>query len=277
MKMILRSCFAGLFGFLWFFATPTFAGDRSHQRIVLHGGGVFQPEVIKQFVDWAGGNQARILVITWAHEDSEGAFNRFRAAAEPLHPQTLENAPSRADIADKRSEFMTQLSRATGIFMTGGNQNELHAIITRENLANELLQRFSDGIVFGGSSAGTAIASERMFDGRYDPNSIDPKSVGIVAGLGLLAKEILVDQHFIQRGPRHNRMIAALFSGKQTLGIGIDAHTALAIEDMQTMHCLGESVVVIYDRPDPNKPISYDLLRPGETYDMVRREKIPSK
>jgi hypothetical protein len=41
-------------------------------RLVIVGGGERPPEAVARFVQWSGGVQARLLVITWASAEPKG-------------------------------------------------------------------------------------------------------------------------------------------------------------------------------------------------------------
>ena len=69
----------------------------------------------------------------------------------PLH------AMSRA--AGERRAYAASSSDATGIFLTGGNQLRLSSTIGGTLLAETVLERFRDGAVVAGTSAGASAMS----------------------------------------------------------------------------------------------------------------------
>jgi len=85
--------------------------------------------ILREFVAASGGREARIAVIPTASSlgdeivDVYDALFRAEGAAEVI----MVRPESRAEAADP--ERYEQLEKATGIFMTGGNQLKLSAII----------------------------------------------------------------------------------------------------------------------------------------------------
>jgi cyanophycinase len=69
--------------------------------------------------------------------------------------------------------------------------------------------------------------------------------VELVAGFGLL-QDIIVDQHFSQRG-RMGRLMAAYAANPGLLGVGLDEDTAVLITQDGTLEVLGSSMVTMVD------------------------------
>jgi cyanophycinase len=204
-------------------------------RLLLIGGGTRPPEAMSTFVQAAGGEKAKILICSWASKNADAAKNiEIELAAH--HPASIE-------MMDK-TKLKTQLASATGIFFTGGDQNKLMETITLENLKSTLKDAYQNGIVFGGTSAGTAVMSERMIAGD-SPTSGGPTPLAI--GLGLLPSEIIVDQHFIVRN-RLPRLADLVLNQSNTYGIGIDEGTALFILNNRIARVIGPSQVILLSK-----------------------------
>src|SRR4030095_12869932 len=69
-------------------------------------------------------------------------------------------------------------------------------------------------------------------------------------GLGL-AKNMILDQHFSERG-RIRRLLGAVAQNPRLLGIGIDEDTAIVVESDGTFHALGSGAVYVVDGHDLN-------------------------
>ena len=110
--------------------------------------------VLNHFVQLAGGRRARIAVIATASSLGEEILELYRrvftdlGAAEvmALRPATREEAgaPGPAET----------VARATGVFMTGGNQLRLSMVVSGTRLGAALLDAHRRGAVVGGTSAG---------------------------------------------------------------------------------------------------------------------------
>ncbi len=167
------------------------------------GGG--RKEVLQRFLDLAGGNKARIVVIPTASETPEEMSQQYIDVFSELGAKSVEVLDVR-ERQDANSDASIQLLQgATGIFITGGAQSRLVALMAG-TLAMECIRlRNADGIVVAGTSAGASIVASHLMSGGTGlaGNSSSAAArkgmVELVAGFGLL-QDIIVDQHFSQRG-----------------------------------------------------------------------------
>jgi cyanophycinase len=130
-----------------------------------------------------------------------------------------------------------------------------------------LRERYKAGVVFGGTSAGAAIMSERMITGEGDFTVIDSAKVEVRPGLGLLPG-VIIDQHFIKR-QRHNRLFGLVLTHPEERGVGIDEGTAILVEDGRKALVVGSSQVMLVDASDKDSLV-LKLLRAGQTFEVSR-------
>jgi cyanophycinase len=71
------------------------------------------------------------------------------------------------------------------------------------------------------------------------------RMVHISAGLGLI-EDVIVDQHFEQRG-RMGRLLAAVAISPKLLGLGLDEDTAAIVYADRTLEVVGKGSVTIVD------------------------------
>ena len=244
----------------------------AQERLVLIGGGKRPPESIARFVDWAGREKARILIVTWASGVPEESFDGIKKDFAAYKIAAFENAPPAPLDAEERAAFLNQLKAATGIFFTGGDQNRIMDVLQDETLFNALREKYNAGAVFGGTSAGTAAISDPMMTGEADLKIIDGAKVGVRKGLGLLPNAIL-DQHFIVR-QRQNRLFGLILKNPQMLGIGIDEDTALLVENNRRAEVVGASAVMFVDAHRRKGAILIHILKAGESFDLKKRKII---
>lgn len=134
---------------------------------------------------------------------------------------------------------VARLDDVGGIWFTGGDQARITATLLRADGSESAMlaairNRFAQGAVIGGTSAGAAVMSDPMIV-EGDPLSLLPgagahrETLVTGTGLGFFAGG-LVDQHFGERA-RLIRLVAALraFPPERRLGFGIDEDTALVI------------------------------------------------
>lgn len=245
------------------FVSQSFA----QEHLVIVGGGERPTAAMSKFVEWAGKENAHILIIPWATAEPEESFKSFKETFEPFHPKEIELAPIAPLTNETKSAFLNQLKNATGVFFTGGDQVKVMDVLKDETLLQALKKRYKDGIVFGGTSAGTAIMSDKMITGEGDFTIIDGKKVETVKGLGLLPDNVIVDQHFIKR-QRQNRLFGLILQNPSKFGVGIDEGTALVILDNRYGEVVGTSQVMVVNSSKKNGALNIFLLKPGEWLDL---------
>jgi cyanophycinase len=193
-----------------------------------------------------GGDQARIIVCGTPSEevaDRERAYGQaFRkfGAAEVMEP----------DITDRhdgtQKELLEMVERATGIFYTGGDQLRLTAIVAGTPFGNAVAERiFNDGLIAGGTSAGSAAMTSTMFISGASKGTVRRADVALAPGLGYW-RDCVVDTHFAQRG-RVSRMLVVFAHNPQILGVGIDEDTAIEVEPGVGFRVFGNVAVFVFD------------------------------
>ena len=243
----------------------------AEERLVLLGGGPRPPEALSRFAEWAGGRKARILVIAWASSDPAESFDSLRDDFAPYRPDRMDLAPSPPLGPGARADLSRQIERATGVFFSGGDQARIMDVLRDGPLLESLRARYAAGIVFGGTSAGTACMSSLMITGDGDFTVIDADSVGVRAGLGLLPNVIL-DQHFIKR-QRQNRLFGLILRHPARLGLGIDEGSALVVRENRHAEVMGRTPVMVVDGREEHGSLVVSLLQPGDRYDIKKRKR----
>lgn len=226
-------------------------------------------EAAKRFVQWAGGEKARILVVAWSSEDPQGCL---ADAKRDFYPATVEMAePNPASPA-----FAAQLARASGVWFSGGDQaRHMNALTSNGGAPLEAVRRrHREGIAFGGTSAGTAVMSRIMITGNGDFSVIDANKVETSEGLGLL-DGVIVDQHFIKRA-RENRLFGLMLKYRDQMGLGVDENTAAVIEDGRVEVFGTGAVMIVHPQAGAEEALSLELVRPGQAYDLKSKTRIKS-
>jgi cyanophycinase len=246
------------------FAASVSAGE----RLVLIGGGDKPRPALARFASWAGGAEARILVILWSTSVPQESFDWLRGELAPFTPGAVEAAPLAPLDAKARQAFLDQLARATGIFFSGGDQVRAMDVLQDRPLLEKVRARHRAGVVFGGTSAGTALMSKIMITGNGDFTTIDAAKVETREGLGLIPG-VIVDQHFLERR-RENRLFALVLAHPEELGVGIDEDAALLVEDGRHAEVVGGPVMIVDGRERAGSLV-LTLLQPGARYDLQER------
>jgi cyanophycinase len=222
---------------------------QSHGHLVIVGGGEDKQHdmaILKRFVELSGGPAAKIVVITAASAVTDHMWETYeRAFADLGVTRHLHlHLDSRHDAND--DDHIRDLRDADGIFMTGGDQKRLLALIggTKLDAAMHAALKLR-GACIGGTSAGASAMSGHMLaQGRAELHP-EKGSVSLGAGLGFLHK-VVIDQHFSER-QRLSRLLSVVAQNPYLQGIGIDEDTALVVERGVGIEVLGEGAVTIVD------------------------------
>lgn len=200
--------------------------------------------ILREFVRRAGGLQARIVVMTVATGLPGEVGDNYTSVFKRLGVDDVRvvDTATREDADD--SAAIESINQATGVFFTGGNQARITEMIKGSQIDATLHQRFTEGLVIAGTSAGAAMMPDMMIiegDSETNPRM---EVVSMGPGMGFLPG-IVIDQHFAQRG-RLGRLLSALSQQPAVLGFGIDENTAIAING-KDIEVIGESAVTVVD------------------------------
>jgi cyanophycinase len=188
----------------------------------------------------------KIVVCTVASSEPNGMWEEyeraFRAIGVP-HVFHLE-IESREDASTPRA--MRILQGASGVFFTGGDQLKITSQIGDTPLYSRVQEIFEQGGVIAGSSAGASAMSETMMvTGPADASYRIKSALLMAPGLGL-ALDMLIDQHFSERG-RMARLIGAVSQNPRVLGVGIDEDTAIIVRRQRDFTVIGEGAAYVVD------------------------------
>ncbi len=236
---------------------------KSGGSLVISGGGRLPDEVRDRFLELAGGQGARIVLIPTARslayddadpeQDLEPWSSRGVASVRLLHTR------SRATANDP--SFAEPLADATGVWIGGGSQTRLSEAYADTEVERQLKALLDRGGVIGGSSAGAAIMTRVMIaSGRTDP--VEGRGFDFLPGA-------VVDQHFLKRN-RIKRLTKLLERHPDLIGFGIDEETALVVGVRdQRISVVGDSYVVACLPASKDRPARYQVLKEGDQTDLA--------
>ena len=251
--------------------------DSDQKHLILFGGGTKPPAALARFVEWGGGKRAQILVINWATASPDAAYQAFKTELAPFNYGSIEPAPIAATLAKSHDDvlaLLTQIQNATAIFFTGGDQNRIMDVLQDKTLIEALRARYNQGIVFAGTSAGTAVMSLKMISDAPDLTVIDGTQVKTREGLGLLQEGIIVDQHFIKR-QRENRLFGLILNSPKYLGLGMNQDSALMISKgrfAEAVSTVTPMVAMVIDGSAHPGDLLIHLIEGGQAYDLLKKE-----
>lgn len=254
------------------------AEDKIHGREILH-----------TFFHRAGACDSKIAIIPSASREPEAIGNRYRDLFGDMGARNIEILDIRERFQGEDPSLPEILENCTGVFMTGGDQLRLCALLADTPLMEKIRLRAQVGqLTLAGTSAGAAVMGHHMIAGGGSGESPNRSLVDMATGLGIIP-EVIVDQHFHNRN-RMARLMSSIATHPDRLGIGIDEDTCAMFERDGIIQVMGKGTVTIIDPGEmlytnepyvgPTDPLSlYNLrvhiLSHGGRYDMRNRAVLP--
>ena len=250
--------------------TPMAEPKVQNGTLLLAGGGPLPNGLVDRFVELAGGQQAKIVVIGGATEPGSDDREPFAALLRQRGLPAVATLSLRHP-RDVDDAALATLRDATGLWFGGGRQwrfvdtyegtpavAAFHAVLAR-------------GGVIAGSSAGATIQGEFLVRGEPLGNTV-MRGEGYERGFGFLPG-CAIDQHFVARD-RERDMVELVGQLPQLIGLGIDEGGALEVRG-SIATVLGERTVAVFDarRPQPDRPTMH-WLSPGDGWDLVAGERV---
>ncbi len=243
-------------------------------------------EILRRFVELAGGPRARLVVIAVASEYPEEVAAIYVDIFERLGAESVRQL----GVSNRRHagnpSAIEAIEKATGVFFTGGNQERITSLLGGTKLDTVLHRRHEEGLVLAGTSAGAAMMSSVMIVGGLMENFFRVGIVALSAGMEFISG-VLIDQHFEQRG-RLRRLLSAVAQHPHDIGLGVDENTAGVVID-GILEVIGENTVTIVDAGElsftnlPNLEendiltlcgVKIHILARGYRFDLRNREPL---
>jgi cyanophycinase len=261
-------------------------GPRSGWRMLFGGSGPegMDRRFIRRFVELAGGaHDARVAVVPTASEERAETIARYEESFAPEGVRHLEILDVREHEDADLPETVDRLRDATAVMFTGGDQLRLLDVLMGTEFAAELRRRGRDGVVIGGSSAGSMALGDPVIL-RGEPTAFyEPGAIRHAPGLGLV-EGATVDTHLVVRG-RLGRLMAMVAAYPDTIGLGIDEDCGLEISPEGVATVMGHGVVCVVDGhgADPAPAVARDgralsvsglavhVLADGDSFDIRAR------
>ncbi|MCS7004137.1 MAG: cyanophycinase [Cytophagales bacterium] len=236
--------------------SSTEVSSNNKGKLFIIGGGPRPVSLIKRLVDASGiRNGGYVVILPMASADpADTVLFYSRRQFDSLGIKNIvafsfkkgeKPAPSKID----------SLSKATIIYISGGDQNKFMDIVGGTEIEKAILTAYQNGATIAGTSAGAAVMSEKMITGNalkypdYESTFevIEAKNLDIGRGLGFIKRGI-IDQHFLIRS-RHNRLITSIIEYPDLIGVGIDESTAILVQG-DSAEVVGLSQVMVFENPE---------------------------
>jgi cyanophycinase len=265
---------------------------RTKTTIMVIGGAedkVHGREILQTFFNRSGGTNAIIGIIPSASREPAAQGERYQKLFEDMGAKEIRIFDIRERYQGEEPRWEVYLEDCTGVFMTGGDQLRLCALLADTPLMEKIRIKAREGkIALAGTSAGAAVMGHHMIAGGGSGSSPNRSLVDLTNGLDILP-EVIVDQHFHNRN-RMARLLSALAAHPDRIGIGIDEDTCSLFEGEGQIEIMGKGTVTIVDPGEvaytnapavgASDPLSISNLRVhilchGDRYDMRSRTVTP--
>lgn len=275
---------------------PLFSSASSPAKghLVIIGGGSRTDEIMKKFVELAGGPKGTVVVFPMASSIADTVGMEQSAEIKGLGVSRSFFLNITREQADNDS-IVALLKDVTGIFFSGGDQVLLMNALLGSKMEKRIKEVWRNGGVVGGTSAGAAVMSEVMITGEELLNKDKDASFHTLlkgnvehkVGFGFIT-EAIIDQHFVVR-KRHNRLLIKMLEHPKLLGVAIDESTSIIVFPDRTFEVLGESVVLVYNATrakniSTNKngyfsaqDLTLNILKSGDRYDLKGKRALKSR
>ncbi|GAB4289114.1 MAG: cyanophycinase [Oscillatoriaceae cyanobacterium] len=250
----------------------------------LHG-----KEILQSFFARSGGTEAQIAIVPCASREPAAMGTRYTTIFEEMGAKKIQVLDIRDRSEGEDPKWQEYLEECSGVFLTGGDQLRLCALVADTPLMEKLRLKVREGsIVLAGTSAGAAVMGHHMIAGGGSGESPNRSLVDMATGLGILP-EVIVDQHFHNRN-RMARLLSAIASHPDRIGIGIDEDTCAVFEGDGEILVIGKGTVTIVDPGQmsytnkalvgPNDPLNLYNLRlhilcHGDRYNLHKGVALP--
>ncbi len=242
--------------------------------------------ILKEVCHTVKHKEGYLLIATVATDLPKEVWNEYRDIFYSLGIKKVEQL----DIQCREDAFkdynIELIEKAALVFFTGGDQLKITGLLGGTPLYKSMKKAYKNGCVYVGTSAGASVMSDTMIVQGMDEESPRKCTLKMAPGLGLL-NEVIIDQHFAQRG-RLGRLLAGIAQNPQCLGVGIDEDTAIIVNE-DLFHVIGSGAVYVIDGMDitysnvseqyPDEVLSMfhikmHILKQGDSFDISSREPI---
>lgn len=245
----------------------------------------FELGILKNIVSLVADGEPYVEVVTTASSIPDEVAQNYKDAFEKLGCLNVGHMRIRTREDAAQPEYIERLKACNCIMFSGGNQLRLSSIFGGTEFLDVLKQRYQEGFLMAGTSAGAMAMSNTMI---YEGNAALANLKGevkITTGLGLL-QNVIIDTHFDKRG-RFNRLAQAVAAQPGAIGIGLGEDTGVIVSQGHELKAIGSGSVVIVDGKNIEhnniadiefgKPISVEniivhIMSQGDIYNLETRK-----
>lgn len=202
-------------------------------------------DILRRVAKYIDPEKEILIIATIATQYPEQSYQNYKEVFTKLGIKNI----AKLDISTRDDAFNKEniklINTANLLFFTGGDQLRITSMIGGTPIYNAIKELCNNGGLIAGTSAGASVMSDTMIVQGEDDESPHKCTLKMSPGLGLV-NNIIIDQHFAQRG-RIGRLLTAIAQNPEVLGIGIDEDTAIVVSDKGTAEVIGSGAVYFID------------------------------
>lgn len=218
-----------------------------HRKLVAIGGAedkASDTDILSRVLQFAQLPKPRVGVITTASSIPDEVFDEYRKVFERLGAGEVMDIRIRERFDAADATMLEMIARSDVIFISGGDQMRLTSIFGGSEALAAIRNKYEEGAVIAGTSAGAACQSTTMVYGGPAIDSLRKGAVKMTAGFGLI-DGVIIDTHFLERG-RFSRLMEVGATNPEYLGVGLGEDAAVLFAE-GTIHAFGPGHVIIVD------------------------------
>lgn len=255
--------------------------------LLIIGGAARDPLFLNLFKEYAGGEDAKIIVVPTAYDDQQiekdSGFIHLKTTFERAGFKNISVLHTRDSATANTAEFIAPIKEANGVYFMGGRQWRIADGFLNTKAHEEFNKLLDRGGIIAGSSAGATIQGSYLARGDTKANTI--MAGDHTEGLGFM-KNVAIDQHILARN-RQFDLFEIMDHNPQLLGIGLDENTGILVHH-DRFEVVGNHYVAILDGTRwsrerdtiyqlPKNTKEFYFLKSGDQYDLRNRKVLIDK
>lgn len=202
-------------------------------------------EVLARVFDLAPAGNREVAVLATASGVPDEVLPPYETAFERLGAESVHLLSVRDRRAAGDGDTVAAVQRCGVIFFTGGDQLRLTHVLGGSPLLEAIRQRYQDGAVVAGTSAGAAAMSATMIYNGDAADCLHKGAVKMTTGLSFV-EGLTIDSHFLERG-RFTRLMEVGATNPELLGVGLGEDAGVIVHPGRVLEAIGTGHVIIVD------------------------------
>ncbi len=202
-------------------------------------------EILRRVFSLAPADKAVVGVITTASGIPDEVFPAYRDAFVRLGAEEVCHLNVRSR-EDARDDSVVAMARHCGtIYFSGGDQLRLTNTLGGSPLLAAIRQRYEEGAVVAGTSAGAAAMSATMIYNGSAADALHKGAVSMSSGLAFV-EGVVIDSHFLERG-RFTRLMEVGATNPEYIGVGLGEDAGVIFHDGGVLEAIGTGHSIVVD------------------------------